>query len=586
MDLQEQIDFVNSYPRELRVMTHKKPTYELPKGVKAVDYQRCTSNVTGNTGTQYTINCNSNQIISDYITEEISFTVSFNAANATGGNVTMLNQGNWAPRCLPIESATSSSQITINGSTVAINSQDVLYALMSFNKTPEIATRDLPCSMLDTYTDLVGTQGPAPAGAIAFAQRVGSIQNQMLDYYSSVYGMIPRVSDVSVTALTNPAVATTNNDNYSVTFLVRQPIITGVTALSHESSAGLMGATVVQFQRTFTSNLAQRLIELYVPAQVTITNLTAVVNGASTLYYTLYSVPDDYPIEYPLWYPVTDYGTSSSVPAQAAVAANGSVTLSSIPLQLDRVPRAVYVWVATPASGKTVSSSDAPGFQITNLAISAFGVGGQFSSCQPYQLYERFAGGAGCMKSFSETGKVSTIVQGDLTSTGAYGSVLRIDATDFSGIPWDQVSVGSAFQCNIQVQVTAANLSTAAKTPSLFVQVIHDSMLAIQSPSSSQLFKAILTKESVKHIRDTKQYEFVHDRMLGGNFLGDLWSGVKDVAKSAWDHRGDIANVVKTVAPMVGLGKKKVAPAKGGSMLQKAALRRRLEGHGFDSDDE
>jgi hypothetical protein len=586
MDLQEQIDFVNSYPRELRVMTHKKPTYELPKGVKAVDYQKVSSNVTGNTGTQYTINCNSNQIISDYITEEISFTVSFSANNGTAGAITLLNQGNWAPRCLPIESATSSSQVTINGSTVAINSQDVIYALMSFNKTPEIATRDLPCSMLDTYTDLVGTQGGAPAGAPAFASMVGSIQNQMLDYYSSVYGMIPRVSDVKITALTNPQAAAAANQNYSVTFIVRQPIITGVTSLSHETSSGIMGCTVLQFQRTFTSNLAQRLVEVYVPANVNITNLTATVNGASTLYYTLYSVPDDYVIEYPLWYPVTDYGTSSSIPAQTAVASGANVTISSIPLQLDRVPRAVYVWVANPGSGKSITSSDAPGYQIQNLAVSAFGVGGQFSSCQPYQLYERFCGGAGCMKAFSETGAISTIVAaggvGALTQTGAYGSVLRIDATDFSGIPWDQVSVGSAFQCNIQVQVTATNLSGANKTPSLFIQVIHDSMLSIQSPTSSQLFKAILTKESVKQIRDTKPYEFVHDRMLGGNFLGDLWSGVKDVAKSAWDHRGDIANVVKTVAPMVGLGKKKV----GGSMVQKAALRRRLEGHGFDSDDE
>jgi len=594
MSLEQNIEFVNSVHSQLRVLENKKPVYELPKGVKAVDYRNLASqNGNSTQGTQYTIFLNNNQILSDYMVEEISFTVTLGITSTAGATNNPFTTGNLSPRALPIESATQTAQLTINGTPINVNSQNMLAAILAFNKKPEYSGRDLPCCMIDAFTDLA-----VPTNPVVYETQSGSLKNPLLDYFSSTYGCDPRFTDVQVTALNNsPCQVAPNNVNQqrAFTFTVRQPIFTGVTSMTLANSSGFLGATVVQFNRTFTSNLAARLIN-YVPlANNTLASLSATVNSARILY-TVYTPDDSYVVNFPSYYPVIDYGVQSSVLDKTVdgIARGATVNFVSQTLSLSVLPRCIYVWVALANSSPEKSAisgcslSDAPGYQIQKVNVTFNGVGGQFSGMQPYQIYETFMARQGFNKSFLETGAVSPITQnpnGINAPIGLYGSVLRIDVADLQGIPWDRVSIGSAYNCNFSVQVSAINLSANATNPTLFVQVCNDAMLAINSPTTSQLYKGILDEASIMSIRKNAPYEFTHTPMIGGNFFNKLWDGVKQGANWAWDHKGDILNTAKSALPLVGLGRRhRKRSHKAGALISKRKMHRRMRGGQLDSD--
>lgn len=582
-DLKEHIEFVNTINKQYRVLNKKKPVYELPSGIKCIDYRNMTStNGSSMTGSQYQIFLNNNQILGDYIVEETSYDFTFTATCATA-NAYPLIPGCISPRLLPTDTLSQSVQITINGTPITFNPQDCLGPLMSFNNKPEY-TNDLPCTMLDTFTDLVAT---TVAGQ-GYDSRVGALKNQMLDYFTSSYGINPRFCQVEIAGpLNNTQLVVGGNVNLTFRFVVRQPIFTGITSLTLENSSGFLGVTNVQINRTYVSNFTARLVELAAPTNITYSAFSAALtaNTVPKIYYTVYTPPDDFKIEYPTFYPVIDYSVQSNTGGSATAAGGLCAEISSPTLSLSVIPRCFYVWLAVPASAKTVSSSDCPGFQITSINVQFNGLSGQFSGMSKWQIYENFMGRQGYNKNFYETGFATALVPAGaaaLPQIGLYGSVCRIDIADIGGIDWSKCSVGSAFNSTFSVRVQGINLSANAQTPYLFVQVVNDAMLAVTSPTTSQLYKGILSEEEIQDIRKNAPYEYTHDPMIAGNIFKKIWNGVKSAAKWTYNNRDVIVPIARK---LVGVGKHQKKHS-AGALVTKSKLHRRLRGRGLDSESE
>lgn len=593
-DLKDHFEFVNTINKEYHVMNKKKQVFDLPKGVSSMNATYTSSlNGTSSSGTSYQIYLSQDQILSDRFVEEISFDVTINVtATAAGGYSPWVVQGVATPRMMPIESATATSSITLNGTTIQINSQDVLAALMAFNVEPTYAGRDIPCSSLDVFADL-----PAVPGA---AQAQAALKNPSLDYFSSTFGTPGRLSEVlyTIAAASLQNSADGNPRNCTATVVVRQPFFTGITSLVDRDIGGFMGITNCQLNRTFVNNLGPRLYEVlagYTGGNACVVNgVTAVITPGTVprLYYTTFNPPSNYRVEYPIFCHALDYGTQSQ---QAGTVTGTGLTanIASQTISLSSVPRCIYVWCAIPNALKnTAAFTDAPGFKITSIAMNLNGVSGQFASLQEYEIYDIFSLKQGYYKLYAETDFLQTPIGANagganaLISVGGYGSVLRIDASQLGGIDWDQYSVGSQISMNLQINVTCKNLHAANATPSLFIQVVNDNLLEITGPSSATLYRSILSPSEVEELRKSAPTEFTHDVLVAGSFFGKLWDGIKDTGKYLWDHKGDIANVAKTVAPLVGLGKhQKPMHHKGGAKVTKAALQKRLKGHGVAFDE-
>ena len=148
----------------------------------------------------------------------------------------------------------------------------------------------------------------------------------------------------------------------------------------------------------------------------------------------------------------------------------------------------------------------------------------------PIEIYDEFMGRQGCIKTFQETGYTTAIQaqNAGALNLGLWGTCLRIDSSVLAGIDWEKYSVGSQFNANLQIQVTATNLSAGNQTPSLFIQVVNDSLLEINGPNSALLLKTILDVPEVMNVRATKPIEFTHHPMMGGSFFGKIGSFFKN----------------------------------------------------------
>jgi hypothetical protein len=171
------------------------------------------------------------------------------------------------------------------------------------------------------------------------------------------------------------------SQNRVITFTIRAPVFTGLTSLTNKNSDGFLNATTVQLQRSFVSNIAQRLFQYTIPtgadAAIALNNVTIAIAGNPKLYYTIFTVDDSIPLPTRTLYPVLDYGTNSTTVAGNVVATGGNVTIQSQVLNLSVIPRCIYAWLAVSNASKStgtvqqaLATTDAPAFQITGLNLS------------------------------------------------------------------------------------------------------------------------------------------------------------------------------------------------------------------------
>ena len=584
MSLLQNLEFTNSIDSRLRVLDNVKPKYELPKGIKAATwYNQTNQNPNSTTSTQYQLYLNENQIVADYFIEEVDISVTLSVTeNNTNATTRPFATGSLAPRFMPLTNASQSIQIVINGQPIQVNPQNMLEVVSAFNKSPEYNGIDIPCcSALDVFTDL----SPNAAG---LALQTASFNNPLGNYFNSSYGSYPRFGSVQVVSLNNAAIPQNATGQRVFRFIVREPIFTGVTSMTLEQSGGFLSATNLQITRNWVANIATQMIN-YVPlaANLAFTSISAATINSAKLYYQVYT-PDDY-VKLPAvtYYPIVDYGIQSQTATTAATNAGAPVTINSQTMSLNVVPRCIYCWVAVPDANRTVTSSQAPGFQITNLQLSFNGVGGQFSSMtSPIEIYDEFMGRQGCVKTFQETGYTTSITAADNGAllTGLWGTCLRIDSSVLAGVDWEKYSVGSQYSANLQIQVTATNLSVNQQIPSLFIQVVNDALLEINGPNSARLLKTILDVPEVMDIRVHKAIEFTHRPMMGGSFFGKLAnvvkniaSKVKPIAELAYKHRDKLLPIAQNVKSRLGLGRRR--KSRRGSAMLAEGLRRKKRHH-------
>lgn len=594
----EAIDFVNTVDHKFRVFENQKPTFQLKKGIRGADY-RCIPSIQGGsqTGSSYSITLNQNCCVSDYFIEECQFTVTLNLKNGNTGADRPFLPGNIAPRQFPLHNISQNVAININGKTVNCNCQDILNPLSSFNK-PIFSSRDLPCaSELDRFADLpvpaigsnvwqyptTNTQAVKPV----FDTTVGSLRNAMGDYNMQTLGFQPRFSDMQIDQLDNTQIAQDANGSYIFKFTTREPIWTGATSISLMNSSAFSGVTSISITRNYVNNIVNRLIN-YLPKSGWTANSISVEVGTPNLYYVVYSTDDSYVAKYPMYHEIVDYGTKNSFPPTnmpvGGVPNMQKATFTTASMSLGLIPEAIYLWVAVPNNDptKNYTASDAPGYAIENISISYNNKSGQFSSMLPVHLYTEFMASQGSVIGHNETRLCNTVHPiGDvgLATEGLYGHVLRIPGTALDGIDWNKYSVGSAFNANLIVSVTATNLHKNANAPYLFIQVINKNVLSITGPTSAQLFEGLLTPDEVQKVRSSGLFELAELPMLGGGRdmyarrkpkarAGAFWDKVKHLGKLAYDNRDTIAKVGKTAMPLLGLGKKKKSKRRlyGGAM--------------------
>jgi hypothetical protein len=153
-------------------------------------------------------------------------------------------------------------------------------------------------------------------------------------------------------------------------------------------------------------------------------------------------------------------------------------------------------------------------------------------------------GRQGYCKQYAETGYSYAIQDDDtgVSQVGLYGSVLRIDGSMLP-VDWNKYSIGSLCNTTMQLQVQGVNLSANQQTPTLFIQVVQDGLLEIDSATTAQYHKGVLTEEDVAKIRQNGQYGTDYHPMLAGNIFSNILDRAKNVAKFAIENKDTLKNL-------------------------------------------
>ena len=506
------------------VEDEKRPVYTVPINPDTVSFNVAQVNSASNSAIAYSFPMNPNFILAPLLVEEVSFQAVLNITNNTGGNWSLA--GNVAPRAFPIDSASSSITMKINGNPLggALNNSECVTPLFSFQNDAQLENTDLNsyASMLDNFSGAY-VQGPATL----------SIKNVFADYYSSSNGFTGRTATVDWQVLDGTNIAAGATANKIVQFTVRTALLTGFNSLVTGNNTGIVGLVNQVFvTRNFLGNLGARILSI-IGTGITLNAITATVgtgtmlNGtvvpAPNLWYMTYTMPESLvKIPTKTFYKYLSYEPLNNQTTKA-IAAGSPVQLSST-TTLSSNPRCIYIW-CTPkiASAKLITDSDAPGFYFQNLSISLGNNQNQFGNASQYQLYDLMCDKAGFRFSYKEaTGVQLPVANGAIGNALTFGQVLRVDGSLFNLA--DDEAVGSACQKNLVINATVRAIDPAyASNVILNYFVVSESIVEIDGVAGTcKDYHGILSASDIKAIRAQPPSATYNNAEFGGNIIVDF----------------------------------------------------------------
>ncbi len=465
----------------------------------------------------------------------------------------LLNPGQDAPRAFPLSSAIDTLQVSINNQSVSMNMADIIHPLLHFNTCTKLSERDysMTPSLLDqaqSYSSLYGTN----RSPLAF-------------YGDSTDQAMMSRGGFPFTIVSN------TNTSAVVDMVICEPIFLSPFYWGHGNSSGFYNVNTMDFNVTFLGNAGNRMWSHDATSSGVATSITSVSAQYSNFQGTAFSYADNVPLMFfqyitpnetqvlpfnrPITYPYFDvqrYPTDSA----NAVAAGSNVIVNSNNIQLNSIPRRMYVFLREKNSDlySTCHNPDTF-FSIENISVQFMNKNGLLASANKRQLYEMSAKNH-CALSWTQWSGGPVYLDGSFGSQiGTVGSILSIEfATDIGLDSLD--APGKLGQYMLQVNVTGKNISNRSITPSLYIIVVAEGTFTIEGLGKASTNIGVISSED---ILNAQQSPFVNykdvENINGGNFL----SGVKDFGKmfldgvKRWDDRAGRAldTLMGDVAPSV-----------------------------------
>lgn len=367
----------------------------------------------------------------------------FTAVGAALGNI--LNPGADAPRAYPISGSMEVLQSSINGQSFSIYISDMIHALTHFNTEIKLQNKDY--SMTPTYCDQTQAYGDlAP----------GSVRNPLGGYQNGIDQCPMQRGGFPFTIVQNTPTQAV------VDMVLCEPLFMSPFYFGCGNGQGYYNCTTMDFNFTFLSNANRFWSHVNLPGSNNITNVQAFFSSFTVPFATPFSyfesqpillfkyiTPDsiqvlspNMPITYP-YYDVQRYPLDFPS-AVTPGASNATGIISSNNLQLNSIPRLMYIYARTRnqdlyAVGTGCTLTDTY-LALENINITFANYTGLLSSCSKFQLYQ-IAIKNGCTMNWAqwsgerENDPASFIFP--VPQYGTIGSVLAIEFATDIGLPSD-----------------------------------------------------------------------------------------------------------------------------------------------------
>ncbi len=520
---------------------------------------------------------------------------------STAAAQTLLRSGFDAPRAYGLSSAIQTLQSTINNQSTSIDLADVIQPLLRFNTDEKLKTQDY--STTPTYMDQ----------SQSYADLVGTNRNPLGSYGDAGDGAVMPRGGFPFVVVSNPAsvgigeALTAVVDIDFCEYVYLSPYYWG----KGYSECGFFNLVAMDFNITFLSQAGNRFwSHSSTLGGIPLTNIaynfvgpfgpTSFGNNAPFLYFN-YITPQETQVLSPnqvITYPYFDvqrYPTD-----QAPLAAGASATFISNNIQLNSIPRRMYIFARMRNQDLYSSAENTDTFlSIENISIQFQNKNGLLASASKQQLYEMSVANH-CHLSWAEWsgGPVYPASGNFATRYGSVGSVLCIEFATQIGL--DSLDApGKLAQSMLQVQALCTNVSNAVITPSLYIVTVLEGTFTVEGLGRSSTNIGVINSEDIINCQQMAGINYNETQHVnGGNFM----SGLRNFGKWLKDTKV-ISNTlgqipfVKYGAPLLhavtglgeGAGRRGLASmaAGEGRYTRKTGRRRAgvLLGAGEDSDD-
>lgn len=590
--------------RDPRTVIRNKE-YALLKGGSQVSWKPYTTTSISSSSIQFSTPPPSPKIWIDrkmYIYLPVRITLNVAAPNANP----VLRAGYDAPRAFPISSSLNTLTVNINNTAVSLNMSDVIQTLLRFNTNEILKEHDysMTPSCLDQsqeYNDLLG-----------------SIRSPLGQYGDS--------NDESVMGrggFTNYRIVSNTAGQAVIDCIFVEPIFLSPFYFGCGNATAFIGVQTMDWNFTFLSNSAYRMWShnaLGAAAPGAITTGQVQFSGFSGPAFSFGSVVPQLLFNYitpqqlqtiPSAMQYSYFNIDRYPTDFPALAPNVSTTLVSNNIQLQSIPRRIYIC----ARRNNAELQSSPNFTDTFLSINNIVVNwnnhsGLFSSATAYDLYKMSVKNH-CNLSWTQWSGGPSYINGSLaTLGGTVGSIVCIEmGTDIGLEDTECAGKLGTYQLQINVGVTNINQSSAI-TPTLYIIVVSEGVFNILDNRSVSQIGVVSSQDILdakQHLADYVDYETIQE-VNGGNFFSgiskfghNILERIRPIAKRIYEIGKKVApyvktglNIAKTIAPyLAGLGDDEEGgilvgdqpnyqycgngSMVGGKMMSKAKLRNRLK---------
>lgn len=585
-----------------RVMIEKHRTYAVLKSGSQCTWKAFTTTSISQSSIQFSCPPPSGNVIVDRkIYVYIPIRLTFTGIPANGEY--LISNGRDAPRAFPIASAIETLSATINNQSVNINIGDVIHALMHYNTDSDLKNGNY--STTPTYQDQSQNYGDLFL----------SSRNPLGAYADTADGAQMGRGGFPFTVIANPIGDGIAPRTAIVDVAFCEPIFLPPFYFGKTNGCGFYNINTMDFNFTFSSNIANRMWshdDRNGTAVITSSTATfgGINNGPPTssfvqnlggtpLMLFQYVTPQEtqiIPTNMPITYPYFDIIRFPTDLPQSTTAAATSYTSNNI--QLNSVPRRIYLYIRERNSDLQSNASKTDTFfQINQISIQFLNSSGLLASASMSQLYQMSQANH-CQQSWTQWsgGKVQVAGGNGFTvaQIGTQGSVLCIEMATNLGLP-SLMAPGVLSQCQLQIQVTASNLSGRTINPTLYIVPVLEGTFTVVSMGQCSTNIGVISPSDILNCHNNGIVNYNDVQMVNG---GDFWSGLKDFGSKLWGYLGKandflkdskvlstglsavphpLAQGIGQAAKMFGYGQGGVL--EGGQHLSRAQMRKRLLQH-------
>lgn len=515
--------------RDPRTLIENDRTYAVLKGGSQTTWKQYTTTSISNSSLQFSCPPPSGGVIVDrkmymYLPVRLTFT----GVPPAGQSIIMPNRD--APRSFPVSSSIDTFQASINNQSVSINIADIVQALMHYNTNCDLKNSDY--SMTPSYQDQSQNYGDLFLSNISPLSLYGSVG----DGNQTPRGGFPFV------IFSNPVQATGGTATLTsvVDVAFCEPIFLSPFYWGKSNESGFYNVNTMDFNITFLGQGANRMwshdnnagTNVIVTSSYTFGGLNGGptsftnVGGNLPMMFFQYITPQEtmvIPPNMPISYPYFDVLRFPSDQGLVLGSSTNKITYTSNNIQLNSIPRRVYVFMRERNADLFSNASKTDTFfQINGMSIQFQNKNGLLASASMQQLYEMSLKNH-CKLNWSQWSGGPVYTEDFNTRVGLVGSVACIEFATDIGLDSLQAP-GVLSQSMLQISVDATNISGRDITPTLYIVCIMEGTFTIQGLGQASTNIGVITAKDVLDCQQNPHVSYADVENVNG---GDFWSGLK-----------------------------------------------------------